>query len=55
MNLQIVFFVSLISCNPIFGGKGKDYKQEKTEAIQILQSNLITQSEWVKVHSAEFW
>ena len=54
MNLQIVFSVFLISCNPIFGGKGKDYKQEKTEAIQILQSNLITQSEWVKVHSAEF-
>lgn len=54
MNLQIVFSVFLISCNPIFGGKKKDYKQEKTEAIQILQSNLIKQSEWVKVHSAEF-
>lgn len=54
INLQIVFSVFLISCNPIFGGKKKDYKQEKTEAIQILQSNLITQSEWVKVHSAEF-
>jgi len=54
INLQMIFFISLISCNPIFGGKKKVYKQEKTEAIQILQSNLITQSEWVKVHSAEF-
>ena len=54
INLQIIFFVSLISFNPIFGGKKKDYKQEKTEAVQILQTNLTTQSEWVKVHSAEF-
>lgn len=54
MNLQMVLFVSLISCNPILVGMKKDNQQVKTEAIQILQSNLITQSEWVKVHSAEF-
>lgn len=49
INLQIISFISLISSNPIFGGKNKDYKQEKTEAIQILQSNLIIQSEYEKV------
>lgn len=49
INLQIIFFISLISNNPIFGGKNKDYIQEKTEAIQILQSNLIKQSEYEKV------